>query len=65
MQKRPYEALEQEDFSQLKLPFILDREEVESSPFPYVMSDVEHETRSFSQDDFLTHKILNLNDKKD
>lgn len=65
MQKRLYEALEQEGFSQLKLPFVLDREDNDDSPFTYVMSDVEHEPKSFYQNDFLTHKIMNLNDKKD
>ena len=65
MQKRLYETLEREGFSQLKLPFVLGREDNDGSPFTYVMSDVEHEPKSFYQGDFLTHKIMNLNDKKD
>jgi hypothetical protein len=57
MQKCLQEALEQENFNQLNLPFILDREDNDNPPFPFVMSDVEKEPSSSSQEDFLTHKI--------
>ena len=40
MEKFFLETLDQEDLNQLELPFILDREETDST-FPYVMSDVE------------------------
>lgn len=62
MQKRLYEALEQEDLGQLRFPFILDRSEDDSSIFPCLMSDVETDPKTFRQKDFLTHKINKIKD---
>ncbi|MGE0198507.1 MAG: hypothetical protein AB7H48_05085 [Parachlamydiales bacterium] len=62
MRKRFYEALEQEDLGQLRFPFILDRSENDGSIFPYLMSDVETDPKTFRQKDFLTHKINQIKD---
>ena len=62
MQKSPNEAPEQEDFSQFSFPFILDRPEDNNSIFPYLMSDVETDPKTFCQKDFLTHKINQIKD---
>ena len=62
MRKRLYETLEQEDLGQLRFPFILDRPEDNNSIFPYLMSDVETDPKTFYQKDFLTHKINKIKD---
>lgn len=62
MQKSPNEAPEQEDFSQLRFAFSLDRPEDNNSIFPYLMSDVETDPKTFCQKDFLTHKINQIKD---
>lgn len=62
MQKRLYEALKQEDFRQLRFPFILDRSEDDNSIFPYLISEVKTDSKSFYQKDFLTHKINQIKD---
>ena len=50
--------------SKVRYPFILDREEPLEAPYPFLMSDVEHDPSSL-QRDFLTHKSLNLKETKD
>ena len=62
MQKSLDEAIEQEDLGQLRFPFILDRPEDNNSIFPYLMSDVETDPKTFCQKDFLTHKINKIKD---
>ena len=62
MQKRLYEAIEKEDLSQLRFPFSLDRSEDDGSFFPYLMSDIETDQKTFYQKDFLTHKINQIKD---
>ena len=62
MRKRLYEALEQEGLGQLRFSFILDRSEDDGSIFPYLMSDVETDPKTFNQKDFLTHKINKIKD---
>ena len=61
IQKSLDEALEQEDLGQLRFPFILDRSD-DGSIFPYLMSDVETDPKTFCQKDFLTHKINQIKD---
>ena len=62
IQKSLDEAIEQEDLGQLRFPFILDRSEDDGSIFPYLMSDVEIDPKTFCQKDFLTHKINQIKD---
>ena len=62
VQKSLEEALEKEDFSQLRFSFILDRSEDDNSIFPYLISEVETDSKPFCQKDFLTHKINQIKD---
>jgi len=61
-QKSLDEAIEQEVSSQFSFPFILDRPEDNNSIFPYLMSNVEANSKSVCQKDFLTHKINQIKD---
>ena len=64
IQKMFFEEGEEQEIDQLRYPFILDREESGEAPYPFLMSDVEHDPSSL-QRDFLTHKSLNLQETKD
>lgn len=64
IEKMFFEEQEEQEMSRLKYPFILDREESLEEPYPFLMSDVEHDPSSL-QRDFLTHKSLNLKETQD